>query len=428
MKAGGEVQSLRLAERFGFAVTDEDEAEEAGLSEAALAFDLDSPFRFDGRARPVAVLGLRAGHLAGDAGADAGGRPALRSHDACCCRASSGARAWARRSPRRRARRCAPRSAASTSRRSPSTCCSPRRPRRARCRRSSTRTAMTTRKTAVRARAAPTSSPSGNGPSRPASNIGSAAALRLDVAYWQRHVDEYADPNVFFGTTIVFPNAVAEGRARGVDARLEFAPGGAWSGYANVSVGKVTQVGPITGGVFLEDDVADIGPGVEFTPDHDQRVVGSGGLTWTGSRGASVSVVGRYESGTPIELDEDEARRTGVAARRRSRRLRRGARASRARRVAARDACRLWQDRARRRQPARRRSSTCSTRATPTTSATRSAAPTSAPRAPRPSRSASRRGRVGSHGGAESRRPSSNSASRRSGTRNIPSPSRPARR
>jgi outer membrane receptor protein involved in Fe transport len=129
--------------------------------------------------------------------------------------------------------------------------------------------------------------------------------VRLDVAYWQRHVDEYADPNVFVGTTIVFPNAVAEGRARGVDARLEFAPGGAWSGYANVSVGTVTQTGPITGGLFLEDDVADIGPGVEFVPDHDQRVVASGGLTWTGRRGATVSATARYESGTPIELDDD---------------------------------------------------------------------------------------------------------------------------
>jgi len=131
-------------------------------------------------------------------------------------------------------------------------------------------------------------------------------SVRLDVAFWQRHVDEYADPNVFFGTTIVFPNAVAEGRARGVDARLELAPGAAWSGYANLSVGKVTQVGPITGGLFLEDDVADIGPGVAFTPDHDQRVVASGGLTWSGAR-ASVSGVGRFESGTPLELDADEA-------------------------------------------------------------------------------------------------------------------------
>jgi hypothetical protein len=53
VKAGGEAQALRLDERFGFAVTDEDEAEEAGLSAAAIAFDLDSPFRFAGTARPT---------------------------------------------------------------------------------------------------------------------------------------------------------------------------------------------------------------------------------------------------------------------------------------------------------------------------------------------------------------------------------------
>ena len=74
----------------------------------------------------------------------------------------------------------------------------------------------------------------------------------------------------------------------------------------DLAIGKVRQTGPITGGLFLEDDVADLGPGVEFTPDHDQRVVASAGLTWTGARGATISGVWRYESGTPIELDDDE--------------------------------------------------------------------------------------------------------------------------
>ncbi len=305
MKAGGEVQALRLTERFGFAVTDEDEAEEAGLSDAAIAFGLDSPFRFAGRARPslfsayvqdtwqaTPALTLAAG---------------LRFDRTTLLLAR---RQW---SPRLGAGFAA----------------SPRTALRASLSRfyQPPQSEYLLLASSPEARAL---SPFFDADGDEDAEEGGASAggadveperqwaleagvehrfgrgARLDVAYWQRHVDEYADPNVFFGTTIVFPNAVAEGRARGVDARLEFAPGATWSGYANVSVGSVTQVGPITGGVFLEDDVADIGPGVEFTPDHDQRVVGSAGLTWTGSR-ASVSMVGRHESGTPLELDEDEA-------------------------------------------------------------------------------------------------------------------------
>ena len=82
-----------------------------------------------------------------------------------------------------------------------------------------------------------------------------------------------ADPNVFFGTTIIFPNAVDKGRAQGFDVRLEVPRWRGWSGYASSSVGKVVQTAPITGGLFLEDEVADLEPGEEFLPDHDQRVV-----------------------------------------------------------------------------------------------------------------------------------------------------------
>ena len=52
--------------------------------------------------------------------------------------------------------------------------------------------------------------------------------------------------------------------------------------------------------------MGEMGPGVEFVPDHDQRFVASGGLTWSGPRGVTLSAVGRYESGTPIELDDEE--------------------------------------------------------------------------------------------------------------------------
>jgi outer membrane receptor protein involved in Fe transport len=116
-----------------------------------------------------------------------------------------------------------------------------------------------------------------------------------------------ADPNVFAGTTIIFPNAVAEGRAHGFEARLELPRARGWSGYANWAVARVVQTGPINGGLFLEDEVETIGPGVEFAPDHDQRFTAGGGITWEHSRsGVAITMTARYETGTPVQQDEDD--------------------------------------------------------------------------------------------------------------------------
>ena len=110
--------------------------------------------------------------------------------------------------------------------------------------------------------------------------------VRLDVAYWRRWVRNVADPNVFLGTTIIFPNAVARGWASGIDVRLDVAPYHGWSGFVSYSNSRVQQAGPITGGLFLEDDVAELAEGERFTPDHDQRNVAAAGLSFvrTGSR------------------------------------------------------------------------------------------------------------------------------------------------
>ena len=79
----------------------------------------------------------------------------------------------------------------------------------------------------------------------------------------------FADPNVLFGTTVIFPNTVARGRASGIDLHLEVPPQKGWSGYLSYSNGHVVQFGPINGGLFLEQNYPDIGPGTRFTPDHD---------------------------------------------------------------------------------------------------------------------------------------------------------------
>jgi len=143
--------------------------------------------------------------------------------------------------------------------------------------------------------------------------------VRLDVAYWRRHVRNYSDPNVFFGTTVVFPNSVARGRAEGVDVRLEMPRYRGWSGYVSYTNSRVVQVGPINGGLFLEHDTLEIGRGTAFVPDHDQRHVAAGGLSYEHSGlGSSASLLGRYGSGTPVEIggeDDDVSalsRRPGV--------------------------------------------------------------------------------------------------------------------
>jgi hypothetical protein len=44
------------------------------------------------------------------------------------------------------------------------------------------------------------------------------------------------------------------------------------------------QTGPINGGLFLTDEFIQIGEGVRFIPDHDERNVGAFGLTYEHQR------------------------------------------------------------------------------------------------------------------------------------------------
>lgn len=127
---------------------------------------------------------------------------------------------------------------------------------------------------------------------------------KLDAAFWHRSFRNYDDPNVFFGTTIVFPNSVAKGFARGIDLRLDVPLYKGWSAWLSYTNGRILQTGPINGGLFLTDEAIEIGPGTRFLPDHDQRNVGSFGLTYQKNRWWA-SFSGRYESGVPLEVDRD---------------------------------------------------------------------------------------------------------------------------
>ena len=295
IKAGVEVQQLRLDESFLFAVTDDAQAEEAGLSEAAREHDVDNPFVFAGTAKPMLwSVFLQDDWQPGGSLTISGGVRFDVSHLG------------------RRHQQLSPRLGATyrangtVVRGSASRFFQPPQP----------ENFLLSSSEQARSLSPFANDESGGGsaidPERQwmfeaGVNHRFASRLTLDAAFWRRTMTDVADPNVFAGTTIIFPNAVAKGRAMGLDVRAELPRHSSWSGYVNLSVGRVRQNGPMTGGLFLEDEVGDIASGEEFAPDHDQRIAAGGAVTWmhpTSRTTVSASV--RYESGTPIQRDEEE--------------------------------------------------------------------------------------------------------------------------
>jgi outer membrane receptor protein involved in Fe transport len=298
IKAGAEAQHLSMHESFGFAVTDRDAAADAGFSDAALDFDAGHPFSFDGDASPALFSGYVQDDWQGPGRLSIGGgfridhaalllpRTQLSPRIGMTYRVAGGA----------------------LLRGSVSRFFQPPQP----------EYLLLSSSPEARVLSPFVDAESGGGadiePEQQwAYEIGAnhyvTPRVRVDGAFWYRAITNAADPNVFAGTTIIFPNAVATGRAYGLDLRVEVPRQRAWSGYASVSTGRVRQRGPITGGLFLEEEeVADVADGEEFVPDHDQAVVASGGVTWSHpTRAASVSLAVRYESGTPIgEVDDPD--------------------------------------------------------------------------------------------------------------------------
>jgi hypothetical protein len=129
-------------------------------------------------------------------------------------------------------------------------------------------------------------------------------SLRLNVAYWWRRFRNIDDPNVLLSTTIIFPNSVERARAKGLDVRLDMPLRHGFSAYLSYTNNRIVEIGPLNGGLFLDDDFLTIGSGTQFTPDHDQRNAGSFAITYSGHHGIWTSFTGRYESGVPLELPD----------------------------------------------------------------------------------------------------------------------------
>ena len=251
LKVGAEASRLNLREDFTFAVTDREAAAEAGLSESAIEHSRERPFVFNGTANPTLYSfyvqdSIRpVAHVTIDLGVRADWSRMLEK-----------ASQW---SPRVGASYRWP-TTQTTLRGSFGRFFQPPQP----------ENLLLASSEKVRA-LSPFAGEIGAGgraifPERQtavevAVNQFLARTVRLDVSYWRRWVENAADPNVFFGTTIIFPNSVAKGRASGVDVRLELPKRRGWFGYLSYANSRVVQFGPVTGGLFLEEELIQIGPG-----------------------------------------------------------------------------------------------------------------------------------------------------------------------
>jgi hypothetical protein len=131
--------------------------------------------------------------------------------------------------------------------------------------------------------------------------------LRLDVNYYLRNVNNYADDDQIENTTISFPIAFQRSTIYGAEAKIEVPNWHGLSGFASYSymVGNVWF--PVTGGLFLGDDVqaAETQLGGHFPDSQDQR--NTVFTRWVYQVKPRFWVAGgiQYGSGLPFEFDGD---------------------------------------------------------------------------------------------------------------------------
>ena len=133
--------------------------------------------------------------------------------------------------------------------------------------------------------------------------------LRVDVNYYLRNVNNYADDDQIQNTTISFPIAFRKATIYGAEAKIEVPNWHGISGFASYSymVGNVWF--PVTGGLFLGDDAtqAQLQTGGHFPNSQDQRNTVRGRIRYQVIPRLWLAAGFQYDSGLPFEFVGDPA-------------------------------------------------------------------------------------------------------------------------
>jgi hypothetical protein len=131
--------------------------------------------------------------------------------------------------------------------------------------------------------------------------------LRADVNYYLRNVNNYADDDQIENTTISFPIAFSKAIIYGAEAKIEVPNWHGLSGFVSYSYMVGNAWFPVTGGLFLGDDVqaAETQLGGHFPDSQDQR--NTLFTRWVYQVKPRFWIAGgvQYGSGLPFEFDGD---------------------------------------------------------------------------------------------------------------------------
>jgi len=131
--------------------------------------------------------------------------------------------------------------------------------------------------------------------------------IRLDVNYFRRLVNNYADDDQIQNTTISFPIAFRKSVIYGAEAKLELPNWRGFSGYASYSYTLGNVWLPVTGGLFLGDDATSAETQLvgHFPDSQDQRNTLRARLRYQITPRIWVAGGVQFDSGLPFEFDGD---------------------------------------------------------------------------------------------------------------------------
>lgn len=133
--------------------------------------------------------------------------------------------------------------------------------------------------------------------------------FKLDANYFRRLVDNFADDDQLFNTAVSFPIAFRKSIIYGAETKLELPNWGGFSGFASYSYSVGNAWFPVTGGLFLGDDAADVSSqsSGHLPVSQDQRNSARTRLRYQVAPRFWIAGGLQYDTGLPFEFVGDSA-------------------------------------------------------------------------------------------------------------------------